>query len=89
MRIHVIISGRVQGVFFRSETKNFADFLGLLGWVKNRPDGKVEALFEGSMDKVNKMISWCRKGPSGAKVLAVLEKPELSKEKFDDFKIKY
>jgi len=57
-----IVSGRVQGVFFREETKREARRCGVAGWVKNRPDGTVEAEFEGDKKNVNSMISWLRRG---------------------------
>ena len=89
MRVHVIISGRVQGVFFRSETKNYADSLGIVGWVKNRSDGKVEAVFEGPEELVLAMLDWCKQGPRGAEVSKVSDVPEVSKEKFEGFEIRY
>jgi acylphosphatase len=88
MRAHVIISGRVQGVFFRASTAREAKTLGLTGWVRNRPDGSVEAVFEGSKEKVEEMVAWCRKGPTAAKVARVetiLEKPE---NPFTSFEVK-
>jgi acylphosphatase len=67
-RVRVQIHGRVQGVFFRAETRSRAQSLGLAGWVRNEPDGRVEALFEGEPDRVDSMVEWCRRGPSGAHV---------------------
>jgi acylphosphatase len=67
-RAHVLISGRVQGVFFRAETRNRARMLGLAGWVRNNADGRVEAAFEGDRDKVESMLAWCRRGPAHAAV---------------------
>jgi acylphosphatase len=61
-RIHVIVEGRVQGVFFRAYTKDEAVRLGLLGWVRNRPDGTVEALVEGEKNAVAKMVQWFHQG---------------------------
>ena len=58
-RAHAIISGRVQGVFFRMETKRAANGLGVFGWVKNQPDGTVEAVFEGDRDRVDAIVDWC------------------------------
>jgi acylphosphatase len=68
IRSHVWVSGRVQGVFFRYETRERARRAGLSGWVRNTPDGRVEAVFEGPEDEVNRMVAWCRQGPSGAAV---------------------
>jgi acylphosphatase len=70
-RVRVRIHGRVQGVFFRAETRSRAESLGLAGWVRNAPDGSVEALFEGDPDRVDSMVEWCRRGPSGAHVKEV------------------
>ena len=67
-RAHVLISGRVQGVFYRANTKKMADKLGVKGWIRNLPDGRVEAVFEGDKDAIKKLISWCWIGPAGAKV---------------------
>jgi acylphosphatase len=67
-RARVVIRGRVQGVFFRVETRERARSLGLAGWVRNNPDGTVEAVFEGDRDRVDSMLVWCRRGPSGAYV---------------------
>ena len=70
-RAHVIISGRVQGVFYRMETKRAADGFGVFGWVKNLLDGTVEAVFEGERDRVDAIIDWCREGPPHADVTDV------------------
>ena len=67
-RVHVFVSGKVQGVFFRSSTKFLAEKLGLSGWVRNLIDGRVEAVFEGDKEAVEKMVEWCRKGPESARV---------------------
>jgi len=67
-RAHVYVSGRVQGVFFRAETADLARSLGLGGWVRNLPDGRVEALFEGEKEDVEKAVDFCRRGPRGAYV---------------------
>jgi acylphosphatase len=64
----VIVSGRVQGVFFRAETRNRASVLGLAGWVRNNPNGSVEAVFEGERDRVESIVDWCRRGPAHAQV---------------------
>jgi len=67
----VIVRGRVQGVFFRAEAAERSRSLGLGGWIRNNRDGTVEALFEGPRERVESMIRWCAKGPSGAVVEAV------------------
>jgi acylphosphatase len=77
VRVHVIISGRVQGVFFRMETQRAARRLGVAGWVRNLPDGTVEAVLEGSRGQVDAMLDWCRQGPPSARVddLRIEEQP--------------
>lgn len=67
-RAHVRVHGSVQGVFFRVETRDRARSLGVSGWVRNLPDGAVEAVFEGDDPQVESMIDWCHRGPSGAHV---------------------
>ncbi|HYZ11453.1 MAG TPA: acylphosphatase [Actinomycetota bacterium] len=79
VRRHVFVSGMVQGVFFRYETRERARARGLAGWVRNLPDGRVEAVFEGQQDAVEGMVEWCRTGPRGAEVTdveAIEESPE-------------
>jgi len=63
VRVHLIIEGRVQGVWFRESTRREAVSLRLSGWVKNLPDGAVEALIEGPGNQVKELISWCHRGP--------------------------
>jgi len=67
-RAQVVIRGRVQGVFFRAEAGERARSLGLAGWVRNNPDGTVEAVFQGNRDRVDSMLAWCRRGPPAAHV---------------------
>jgi acylphosphatase len=66
--VHARIGGRVQGVFFRAEAGDLARSLGLSGWVRNSPDGTVEAVFEGPRKRVESMVRWCERGPAGARV---------------------
>jgi acylphosphatase len=68
VRRRVVVRGEVQGVFFRDSTKKEAESRGVAGWVRNREDGAVEAVFEGSADAVEAMVEWCRSGPSRADV---------------------
>jgi acylphosphatase len=78
-RAHVRVAGRVQGVFFRVEARDRARSLGLSGWVRNAPDGSVEASFEGPAERVHTMVEWCRRGPALAEVQDVSvdwEEPE-------------
>ena len=67
-RAAVIISGRVQGVWFRQSTKQTADKFAVVGWVRNNPDRSVEAVFEGERTAVQAVIDWCQQGPDMAKV---------------------
>ncbi len=67
-RAHVRVRGRVQGVFFRSEARDRASSLRVGGWVRNLPDGSVEAVFEGEPARVDSLVAWCRRGPAGARV---------------------
>lgn len=79
IRAHVLISGRVQGVGYRYATVDTASQLGLSGWVRNLPDGRVEAIFEGAREIVEEMIRWCHAGPPAAVVQDVAveyEQPE-------------
>jgi acylphosphatase len=88
-RIHVWISGRVQGVFFRANVQEEAGKRDLAGWVKNLPDGRVEAVFEGDADKVDAMLGWCRIGTP----LSRVEKVEVREESFQGeshtFEVRY
>jgi acylphosphatase len=88
-RAHVFISGRVQGVCFRAETRRTAKQLHLTGWVRNMPDGRVEALFEGEDNNVNQMTKWCHGGPPAARVDNVLIREELFTGEFSDFTIEF
>ncbi len=69
--VHLLVHGRVQGVFYRASTQRTAEGLGLSGWVMNRPDGSVEIHAEGSREKLEKLIAWCRIGPPAAEVSTV------------------
>ena len=87
IRTHLIIEGRVQGVWFRDSTRNEATRLNLTGWVKNRFDGSVELIAEGSKEEVKKLIEWCHHGPPGARVTMVHEIKEDYTGEFDSFRI--
>ena len=89
VRARVIVAGRVQGVFFRYSTQEVANRLQIFGWVKNKWDGKVEAVFEGERDRVEEMIEWCHKGPPGAHVQRVDTRWEEYLGEFDHFSISY
>ena len=86
--VHVIISGRVQGVWFRTSTKEKAKELGLTGWVRNTLNGDVEAVFEGEEEIIKKMINWCNSGPPMARVKNVVVKKQQTIG-FNEFIIRY
>jgi acylphosphatase len=71
VRKRVLVSGEVQGVFFRDTCRRVAGQQGVSGWVRNLPDGRVEAVFEGRADSVERLVTWARSGPSRARVTAV------------------
>lgn len=85
VRARVIVSGLVQGVFYRATTEEVARSRGVRGWVKNNPDGTVEAVFEGCRDAVENVIEWCREGPELARVDRVDVTWEDYRDEFDDF----
>lgn len=86
-RAHVKVFGRVQGVYYRQETLRHAYDLGLTGWVRNEPDGSVEALFEGEEKAVKEMVAWCGRGPASARVERVEESWEIPTGEFGRFDI--
>lgn len=89
IRSHVIISGRVQGVFFRYSIQIEAQKLGVQGWVKNRGDGVVEAVFEGEKEEIQKLVDWCHHGPPGASVKNVEVEWQDYTGEYDSFSITY
>jgi len=88
-RVHVLVRGYVQGVFFRYETSKVARSFNLNGWVRNLPDGRVEAVFEGEKENVEEIIKFCRRGPAGAHVDDVEVKWETYRGEFSGFEIRY
>ncbi|MHC4605733.1 MAG: acylphosphatase [Planctomycetota bacterium] len=70
-RAHLLISGRVQGVWYRASCREAAEMIGVAGWVRNLMDGRVEAVAEGEKGKIEEFIRWCRKGPPGSRVADV------------------
>ena len=76
VRYRVLISGRVQGVFFRDSCRRMAREHGVSGWVRNLPDGRVEAVFEGRPEDVGRLVEWARHGPSRAVVAGVAVQAE-------------
>ncbi len=89
IRVHVYVSGRVQGVFFRGETQDEAVRQGVTGWVRNLRDGRVEAVFEGDEDNVERLVESCLRGPFGARVTRVDVFHEIYTGEFRDFQIRY
>jgi acylphosphatase len=85
--IHLLIRGRVQGVFYRASARDKARALGLTGWVKNLEDGSVEAMASGDADVLKEFGRWCNMGPSGAAVSDVTV-TNVAEEKFEGFSIK-
>ncbi|MEP0825598.1 MAG: acylphosphatase [Nitrososphaera sp.] len=88
-RAHILVSGTVQGVYFRQNTKEVATKHNVTGWVRNLPDGRVEAILEGNEPDVNKVIEWCHVGPPKAKVDNVSVKFDNYTGEFADFVISY
>ena len=93
VRARAVITGKVQGVFFRMATRNEAQRWGLSGWARNRSDGTVEAVFEGDRSAVDTLLQWCKKGPPHARVDRVdiqWEDPgEDPADDLDHFEIRY
>jgi acylphosphatase len=87
-RVHVLVSGRVQGVFFRDSTRSQAEQFGLNGWVRNTEDGRVEAVFEGDSEAVRQMVEWCESGPSSADVDDVSVEQETPSGEFSGFEVR-
>lgn len=83
-RVHVFVEGRVQGVWFRDSTRQHAGLLGIAGWVRNLPDGRVEAVYEGAPEALEAMVDWTRHGPEGAHVtrLTLDEEPPQGERGF-------
>ena len=88
-RAHIFVSGMVQGVFFRYETKAKAYELGVYGWVRNLRDGRVEAVIEGEKDAVEKLVDFCHVGPPGADVAQLDLKWENPTGEYKDFTIRF
>lgn len=86
VRRRVVVTGYVQGVFFRETTRRRALAAGVSGWVRNRPDGSVEAVFEGEREDVERLVAFCEKGPRGARVDWV-EVAAEEPERLDGFQV--
>ncbi len=89
IRVHILISGKVQGVYFRQNLKQIAKRHNVNGWVKNLENGKVEAVLEGEVNDIKEVVEWCHVGPSGARVDNVDVRFEEYKGEFDSFIIRY
>ena len=88
-RAHLLISGRVQGVYYRAFTEDVASTLDLKGWVRNTASGDVEALFEGEKEDIEKAMEMCRKGPPASAVRDIKIDWEEFKGEFDSFSVRY
>jgi acylphosphatase len=88
VRKRVLVSGRVQGVWYRGAMQSEARSLGLVGWVKNLPDGRVEAVVQGTTESVSEILRWCETGPPAASVSSVDSRDEPVSE-LTDFDVRY
>ena len=88
-RLHVWVEGLVQGVFFRDSTRQLAGRLGLAGWVKNLPDGRVEAVFQGTRESCERVLEFVRQGPPASRVEHVEFGWEDQEEDLTDYRIRY
>lgn len=88
-RVHIFVSGRVQGVFYRSNTRRKALELGLKGWVRNLRDGRVEVVAEGDEEQLGRLIEWCRRGPPMARVMGLEVRWEDPTGEYDNFEVRY
>lgn len=86
--LHLIVQGRVQGVYFRANTQKRAQALQLVGYVRNLPNGDVEVVVQGESEALQQLLNWCHHGPSLAKVIAVKVEPYLGHEIFENFEIR-
>jgi acylphosphatase len=86
-RVHILVSGKVQGVYYRQNTVQKAQELGIVGWVRNLSDGRVESVMEGLDVDIDKMLSWCKSGPKDAAVTDIKIMNEEYKKEFFTFDI--
>ena len=90
IRVHLTITGKVQGVFYRAHTQEKAEKLGdITGWVANNADGSVDVVAEGPENKLNDFINWCHSGPSTCQVTKVEVEKLVCTDEFEDFSIRY
>jgi len=88
-RVHMIVHGSVQGVFFRANTRRMALSLGLKGYVRNMPNNSVEVVAEGPEDKINELVKFCKKGPEAAEVSKADVKFDEASGEFESFEVRY
>lgn len=88
-RAHLIVKGLVQGVFYRATTQETAQSIGITGWVRNLANGDVEVVAEGEKEQIEKLISWCRKGPPVARVSSVEVEWQEAKGEYSSFGMRY
>ena len=88
VRAHLLVSGRVQGVYFRATAAEEGGRLGLTGWVRNLPDGRVEAVVEGPRERVEGFVTWCGSGPPSARVTDVTTRWQEPSAEFTSFTIR-
>lgn len=88
--VHLLISGKVQGVFFRETSRRLAEKLHIKGWIKNTPDGKVEALITGNEKDLDDFVDFCKKGPERAEVeeVKIFKKQKMDFDKFEVIRTK-
>ena len=86
-QVHLVVRGRVQGVYFRASTQRESRRLGLTGWARNRPDGSVEIVAEGEEESVRELVAWAHRGPSAARVERVDIRWRGFSGDFPDFRI--
>ena len=87
LTIHFLVSGRVQGVFFRASTKHIADEFGVSGWVRNLPDGRVEGIASGEANRIKQFKDWLNHGPDMAEV-TLLDVTEVKYREFHQFEVR-
>ena len=87
--IRILVSGRVQGVWYRASTQREAVGLGLCGWVRNLADGSVEILAQGEAGKIKMLCDWCRQGPPGARVDELVIEDAQPDSNIDSFRVRY
>lgn len=88
-RVHIFVSGKVQGVFFREKTRRLAEALGLTGWARNLPDGRVEIIAEGEKEKIEEILEFARRGSKMAKVDGIEVEWQEFRGEFKNFDIKF